>query len=67
MEYGDVAVEPISIGTIPAGLVKGFGRLRNKRIKRDHPDYSVFKIGQNTEKSPWDLRRLALTQTPMSK
>ena len=23
-----------------------------------HPDYSIVKIGQNTEKSPGDLKRL---------
>ena len=40
------------------------GRIRNKRIIRDHPDYSIIKIGQNTEKSPNYLRRLAITQTP---
>ena len=38
------------------------GRLGNKRTSRDHPDYSIIKIGQNTEKSPGDLRRLAITQ-----
>ncbi len=33
-----------------------------------NPNYSIsdiVKIGQNTEKSPEDLRRLAVTQTPM--
>ena len=30
----------------------------NKKTNRDHPDYSIIKIGQNTEKSPGDLRRL---------
>ena len=30
----------------------------------DHPNYSIVKIGQNTKKSPGDLRRL-VTQTPM--
>ena len=49
--------------TIHKGLVKGTGRLENKRTSGDHPDYSIIKIGQNTEKSPEDLRRLAVTQT----
>ena len=40
-------------------------RLGNKRTRRDHPNYSVGEIGQNTEKSPGDLRKLALTQTPV--
>ena len=31
----------------------------------DHPNYSIIENGQNTEKSPADLRRLADTQTPV--
>ena len=31
----------------------------------DHPNYNIIKIGQNTEKSPENLRRLAVTQTPV--
>ena len=30
-----------------------------------HQNYSSVEIGQNTEKSPGDLRRLAVTQTPV--
>ena len=41
------------------------GRLGNKSTSRDHPDYSSIKIGQNTEKSPGDLGRLAATRTPV--
>ena len=37
---------------------EGSRRLKNKRISRDHPDYSITKISQNTESSPVDLRRL---------
>ena len=44
---------------------KKIGRLGNKRAFRDHPDYSIIKIDQNTETSPGDLRRLAVTQTPV--
>ena len=44
---------------------KRTGGVGNKRRSRDHPNYSVIKIGQNTEKSPGDLRRLAVTQTPV--
>ena len=29
----------------------------------DHPNYSLIENGQNTEKSPGDLRRLTVTQT----
>ena len=31
----------------------------------DHPNNSIIEDGQNTEKSPSDLRRLAVTQTPV--
>ena len=31
----------------------------------DCPNNSTVKISQNTEKSPGDLRRLAVTQTPV--
>ena len=47
----------------PQRIGKGFGRLGNKKTSGDHPDYSIIKIGQNTEKSPGNLKRLALTQT----
>ena len=45
------------------GLRKGaFG---NRRTGRDYPNCSIVKIDQNTEKSPGDLRRLAVAQTPL--
>ena len=44
------------LGTVTKGLVKELGGLGKKRT-------SFIKIGQNTEKSPGDLRRLAITQT----
>ena len=31
--------------------------------KRDHQDYSIAEFGQNTENSPGDVRKLALTHT----
>ena len=40
------------------------GGLENKRTSGDHPNYNIVAIGQNTEKSPGDLRRFAVTQTP---
>ena len=43
----------------------GTGGLGNKRTSGDHPNDSIKKIDQNTEKSPGDLRRLAITQTPV--
>ena len=62
-----VTVIPIvidSLGTDNKGLLKGVKDfetrgLGNKRTGRDHPNYCII------EKSPEDLRRLALTQTPV--
>ena len=48
------------------GISKGTRRLGNKRTSRDHPDYSIIKIGQNTEKSPGDSRRHRVIQTPVT-
>ena len=31
----------------------------------DHSNYCIFEISQNTEESPRDLRRFAVTQTPV--
>ena len=31
----------------------------------DHPNYYMIENGQNTEKSPGVLRRLAVTQIPV--
>ena len=39
--------------------------LGNKSTSGDHPNYSIIEIGQNIEKNPEDLRRLAVTQTPV--
>ena len=49
----------------PRTIGKGTGRLRNKKTNKHHPDHSIAKIGQNTEKSPGDLRKIAVTQTPV--
>ena len=60
-----VSVIPIvvgALGTILKGLVKGLEVLE---IRGDHRDYTIINIGQNTEKSPRDLRRFAVNQTPV--
>ena len=44
---------------------EGTGILENKRMSGDHPNYCIIEIGQNGEQSPGDLRRLAVTQTPV--
>ena len=41
------------------------GRLGNNKTSGEHLNYHMIKIGQNTEKSLGDLRRLADTQTPV--
>ena len=40
----------------------GFG---NKTRSGEHPSCSVVKLDQSTKKSPQDLRRVAITQTPV--
>ena len=40
------------------------GGLRNKVTSGDHPKYNLVEISQSTERSPGDLRRFAVTQTP---
>ena len=49
----------------PQRFGKGTGRLENQRNRKDRANYSIFKIGQNTEKSPGELRRLSVTQNPV--
>ncbi len=44
---------------------KGTRGLGNKWTIGDHSKYGMVEIGQNTEKSLGDLRRLAVTQTPV--
>ena len=43
--------------------IKGTEGLGNKRTSGDHPNYYIIENGENTEKSPGDLRRLAVTQS----
>ena len=50
----------------PQKLRKEAGRVRNRRTNRNHPNNSIVLIGQNTEKSPGDLWRLAVTQIPVT-
>ena len=38
--------------------------LGNNRSSGDNPNYYITEIGQNTEKSLGDLRRLAVTRAP---
>ena len=54
-----------ALGTASKRFVKEAGIVRNRRTSRDHPNYSIINIGQITEKRDGNLRRLAVTQTPM--
>ena len=55
------------IGTFGRSLkaTKGDGKAGNRRTNWDHPDNSVVGIDRNKEKNSRDLRRLAVTQTPV--
>ena len=44
---------------------KGTGELENKKTKGDYLDDKIIEIDLNTEKSPGDSRRLAVTLTPV--
>ena len=73
-----VTIIPIVIGafgTVTKGLLKGLENLevgsrvetiqKTALLKRDLSNYNIIEKGQNTEKSPGDLRRLAVTQSPV--
>ena len=49
----------------PQRFGKGAAIAGNLRTNRDHPNYSITKIGFDTEKSPGVLKRLAVSQTPL--
>ena len=55
-----------ALWTVPKGFEsgEGTGRIGNRRKNRNYPSYRIVKIGQITEKSPGDLRRLVVTQIP---
>ena len=60
-----VTVIPVIIsirGTVTKGLVQGLEDLEIRGREGDHPNYSIVEIGQNSKKSPGDLRRLTVTQ-----
>ena len=62
-----VTVIPIvngALGIISNELVKG---MEDLEIRVQVEAISITKVGQNTEKSPRDFRRLAITQTPEKK
>ena len=54
-----------ALGTITKGLLKGLEDLEVGRRVETIQNDSIAKNSQNPETSPGDLRRLAVTQTPM--
>ena len=58
-----VTVKPIVVGVL-AMVSKGLestGGFRNERDTQDHLDPGFAPIGQNTQNSPGNVRRLAVT------
>ena len=53
-----------TLGTSPKVLEKN-GRVGNRRTNRDHPNYNIVEIGQNTEKNPGDFWRCLVPQAPV--
>ena len=54
-----------AFGTVTNGLLKGLGDLEvGERVETIQND-SIIENGKYTEKSPGDLRKLAVTQTPV--
>ena len=63
-----VTLIPIMIGafvTVTNGLLKGLVDLEVDGRVETIQKNSIIEDGQNTEKSPEDLRRLAVNQTPV--
>ena len=46
-------------------IIKVTGGLGNERTSGDHLNYNIIENDQNTEKSPGDLRKLVVIQTPV--
>ena len=63
-----VTIIPIVIGafeTVTKGLLKGLEDLEVGGKVETIQTTAFFENGQNTKKSPGDLRRLAVTQSPV--
>ena len=63
-----VTVIPVgAFWTVSKSLEKKIGVIEIQRKNQDHPDHRIDQIGQNTEKSPENLRRLAVTKALVKK
>ena len=64
MKVAGIPIVIDAVGTVT--ISKRSREHKNKRTSGDHPNYNIFEIGQNTEKSPGVLRKLVVTQTPVT-
>ena len=55
-----------AFGTVTKGLLKGLEDLEVGGRVESMPNGSIIEDGQNTAKSPGELSRLAVTQTPVT-
>ena len=62
--YYKGTIKAIVIGAFGT-VTKGTGGFGSWRTSGDYPNNNIIENGQNTEKSPEDLRRLALSETPV--
>ena len=64
-----MTIIPIVIGVWNSNkrITNGAGGLGSWQTSGDHPNYYIIENGQNTEKSPGDMRKLIVTQTPVKK
>ena len=54
-------------GTDTKGLLEGLEKFEiSGRVDPSNPNTCIIEIGQNIEKSPGGLRRLAVTLTPVN-
>ena len=44
-------------------IIKGTGGVGSRRTNEVHPNNNIIANGQNTEKSPGDMRRIAVPQS----
>ena len=63
-----VTLIPIVIGgrwTVSKSFERGLAELKIRGRIGDNPNYCIVSVSQNTEKSPGDQKRLAITQDPV--
>ena len=58
-----ISIVIAALGIVTERIGKNIWGLENERTSGYHPKYIIVEIGQNTEKSPGDLRGLVVTQT----